>query len=356
MIDERFAMSEGEALDLFRQVGTLHIAAQTPAGPLLRTVDGLVLDGALCFHGADRGDKLGLLEREVVVSTEQVVAHLPSWFFDERRACPATTYYRSAQVRGRAERVLRPEDKAAVLQGLMERLQPEGGFQRIVADDPLYAAVLESLLVVRVRPTSIVGKAKLGQHKGGRVIARALEGLWRRGAPGDVAALRAVRDAHPERPTLEWMRGPAGTRLEVAPDAREVGAAVALVKDLYWNEGVEPWRIRRAHLASAAWMVACDEAGRVVATARAVSDDAKTAMVFDVAVCASMRGRGVGKALVGRLLDHPRVRGARRVLLQTRDAQDFYARLGFSEHRPRNHTLVLEPARDEPRASSRASA
>ena len=29
------------------------------------------------------------------------------------------------------------------------------------------------------------------------------------------------------------------------------------------------------------------------------------------------------------LLDHPRVRGVRRVHLSTRDAQDFYARLGF---------------------------
>lgn len=341
MLDERFTMAEAEALDVFRCTGTLHLAAATPHGPLLRTVDGVVHHGAPCFHGGDRGEKLGLVGREVVVTTEQTVAHLPSWFFDERRACPATTYYRSVQLRGHAERVDDAGDKAAVLRALMDRFQPEGRFQGIEADDALYQSVIDKLLVVRVRPTSVVGKAKLGQHKGGRTIARALDGLWRRGAPGDLVALRIIREAHPQRPTPPWMRGPAGTILEVAPDEREVDAAVALTRDEYWNEGVEPARIRRAHLGSAAWMVARDEVGRVVATGRATSDGAKAAMIYDVAVHPRVRGRGVGQALVGQLLEHPRIRDVRRVMLQTRDAHGFYARMGFSPYQPRHDTLAV---------------
>lgn len=332
MIKPCFAMSEAEALGELGRIGVLRIVAATPEGPLLRTVDGVVHEAALCFHGADRGGKLELLGREVMVAADEVVAHLPSWFFDERRACPATTYYRSVHAWGTVERVDELPAKAAVLAALMDRHQPEGKHQPITADDPLYAGVLDGLLVARIRPTRIVGKLKLGQHKGARVITRALEGLWQRGAEGDLRALRTVRDAHPARPTPRFLCGPGHTTFEVAPDARELDAVVELLAAQYWNEGVEPSRIRAAHLASPAWVVAKDDAGVVVATARAVSDDAKAAIVYDVAVAPRRQGQGLGRALMSLLLEHPRIRGTRRVLLRTRDAQGFYAKLGFSPY------------------------
>jgi len=337
-----FAMTDAEALAVFTRSGVLRIVASTPQGPLLRTVDGVVLDGELYFHGADRGEKLDLVGREVMVSSDETVAHLPSWFFDERRACPATTYYRSVFAWGRLERVEDSETKAAVLRAMMDRLQPEGGYQSIEADDPLYASVIEGLLVARIRPTRISGKAKLGQHKGERTIVRALEGLWRRGAPGDLEALRAIREAHPARPMPAFMRGPGGRVFEVAPDERELGAAVALVADAYWNEGITPAAIGAAHRASPAWVVARDADARVVATARAVGDDVKNVTIYDVAVDPEHRGCGLGQVLVALLLDHPRVARARRVLLQTRDAHGFYAKLGFGLHRPRHDSLVTQ--------------
>ncbi len=349
-----FAMSPAEALALAGRVGLLHIAASTPEGPLLRTVDGVVHDGALCFHGGDHGQKLGLVGAEVMIAVEQVVAHLPSWFFDERRACPATTYYRSVHAWGRVERVEPRRDKAAILQALMERYQPEGRHVPVDADDPLYTAVVDNLLVARVRPTRIVGKAKLGQHKGKKTIGRALAGLWQRGQAGDLTALRTIREAHPARPVPEWMQGPAGVRFEVAPDEREVGQAVALVRDAYWNEGVSEASIRTAHLASDAWIVGHDSTGAVVATARATSDDTKAAMIFDVAIAASLRGQGVGQALMSLLMQHPRLRCVSRVGLQTRDAQGFYAKLGFGPYTPRHSQLVrpLDPlSMGTPRAS-----
>ncbi len=325
-------MTPGEVLGLFERTGVLRIAACTPDGPLVRTVDGVVVDGTLCFHGGDHGQKLGLVDREVMVTTDETVAHLPSWFFDERRACPATTYYRSAHAWGRVERVEALADKAVVLGALMRRFQPEGRYQLLDGDDPLYRGVLEKLLVARICPTRLVGKAKLGQHKGARTIERALRGLWERGAPGDVSAIRAIRQAHPTRPMPAWMRGPVDTWFEVAPDEREVEAAAELVAGQYWNEGVAKERIIAAHRASPAWVVGKDVDGEVVATARAIGDDAKVAMIYDVAVAETWRGRGVGEAMMRVLLDHPRVRGARRTLLRTRDAQRFYERMHFAPH------------------------
>jgi hypothetical protein len=213
---------------------------------------------------------------------------------------------------GTLERIDDRRDKAAVLQALMERLQPEGRHQRLTGDDPLYAGVLDNLMVARIRPTRIVGKAKLGQHKGAATIARALDGLWQRGATGDLAALRAIRDAHPERPTPAWMLGPDGITFEVAPDAREVEAVLALLAESA-KDGIEPARIRAAHLASPAWIVAKDAEGTVVATARAMSDDAELAIVLDVAVRSNPRGSELERALMTLLLQHPRLRDARRV-------------------------------------------
>jgi len=67
----------------------------------------------------------------------------------------------------------------------------------------------------------------------------------------------------------------------------------------------------------------------VVGTARALSDGVKTAYVADVAIAPAWRGRGLGRALVTRLLEHPALRRAQRIDLMTRDAGPFYAGLGF---------------------------
>lgn len=333
MMKACFAMSEAQALAELGRIGVIHLAAATPSGPLLRTFDGVLHEGALCFHGGDSGGKLDLLGAEVMVAAEEVVAHLPSYFFDERRACPATTYYRSVHAWGVVERVDDREAKAAVLQALMDRLQPEGRHQRITGDSPLYAGVLDGLLIARIRPTRVVGKAKLGQHRGGAVIARALDGLWQRGAAGDLTALRAIREAHPERPTPPWMIGPAGVVFEVAPDAREVEGALALLGRERAREGLGPSQARAAHLGSPAWIVGKDAEGRVVATARAVGDAATLAIVDDVAVHAELHGRDIGRALVALLLRHPRVRGARQVLLQRSDDAGAPAELDVADLR-----------------------
>ena len=48
-------------------------------------------------------------------------------------------------------------------------------------------------------------------------------------------------------------------------------------------------------------------------------------------VAPEWRGCGLGQAVMRLCLDHPRVRGAARVHLQTRDAQPLYRKLGFIE-------------------------
>ncbi len=318
------------AMAVLARSPVVHLAAVDEAGaPVLRTVHGVVVDGALAFHGAPAGEKMRAMGRPVVVSAEETVAVIPSYFFDPELACPATTYYRSVQVHGVLEDVDDVHFKARVLEALMVKYQPEGGYVTITADDPRYRKQVEGILIVRVAPTSIDGKGKLGQNRRPDELLRVLEQLWRRGLPGDAAAIDAIRRANPAVPTPAFLAAPAGARLSCALDRTDLDAAVDLLVDEYWNVGVSREAIARALLGSGAWVGAHDEAGRLIAMARAVGDGSKFAKLYDVVVAPAWRGRGLGRAVVRLVLDHPIVRDARKVHLRTRDAQSLYAGFGF---------------------------
>ncbi len=322
---------EADGLALFAAAPSITVAGVDDAGlPVVRVLNGVVVDGKLCFHGGDHGEKLELVDRPAVATTYEIVASIPSYFVDPTLACPATTYYLSAVLHGVARRVDDPVAKAAVLEALMRRFQPEGGYAPIRPEDPRYATMLRKILVVEIAPERITTKHKLGQKRSGAEIARVLEGLFARGAPGDLRAIRLVRDAHPERPTPGFLAGPEGVELCVAPDEADAVAVAELLADTYWGPWVDPDVRRRAQLGSDAWVVARDAAtGAVIGSARAVSDGTRFAYVLDVVVAPSHRRRGVGDALMRLLLAHPRLRDGRVVRLRTRDAQGFYARFGF---------------------------
>lgn len=328
---EMFRMANHEALALLARSPVVHLASVDEAGaPVLRTVHGVLVDGALAFHGAPAGEKMQAMGRPVVVSAEEVVAVVPSYFFDPEMACPATTYYRSVQVHGRLERVDDVETKARVLAELMRKYQPEGGHVPITAEDPRYRKQIEGILIVRVALATIDGKAKLAQNRKPDELARLLAQLWRRGLPGDPAAIEALRAANPATPTPAFLQAPPGARLCCALEATQVEGALALLVGQYWTVEVPRAALARAQLGSVAWVGAHDESGRLIATARAVGDGERFAGLYDVAVAPDWRGRGLGRAVVRLLLDHPRVRDARRIYLRTRDAHSFYAQFGFA--------------------------
>lgn len=307
----------------------VHLAGVGADGvALMRPLHTALLDGDLVFHGAD-GAKGTLVGQTVSVAGHEVVVNLPSWFFHPTRACPATTWYVAAEVRG----VLRPvealADKARALAALTARHQPEGGYAPITGDDPRYRAALERLAVWRVTPAAFRSRVKLGQHLPGARVAEVLHHLWRRGDPGDVEAIERIHAAHGERPWPEALRGPHGLRLLPAVDARRATEAAALLEGAYWLKGQAPARVAAAQRSATAWVGAVDVDGALVACARALSDQVRVAWIYDVVVAPAWRGRGVGAAVVRTLLDHPAVRAAAGVRLGTVDAARFYERFGF---------------------------
>lgn len=336
---EFFGMPRAEAVALLAGAPAVHLASTHERGePVLRTLHAVVLDGAIWFHGAPVGEKAEAIGRPAVIAAEEVVATIPSHVFDPERACPATTYYRSAQAHGVLEAVEEPEVKARVLQALMEKHQPEGGHTPITADDPLYRGAVRGIGVVKMSLERVDGKAKLGQNRRPEELVRVLEFLWRRGEGGDLRAIGLVRAANPAVPTPGFLAGPPGATMLCALGAGDVAEACALLEGAYWNVDVPRDRLARAHVGAQAWVGARDAGGALIGTARAVADGGKFAYLFDVMVAPAWRGRGLGKALVRMLLDHPAVRGARLVGLGTRDAQAFYRGLGFAERGPRSST------------------
>ncbi len=322
-----FHASEALGRQLFSDLEVMQVAGVDPDGaPVLKTVNGVVDEGWVCFHGSPAGEKTSLVGRPVVVSVEETIAVLPSYFMDPERACPATTLYRSAQARGVLQAIDAPARKARVLQRLMEKLQPEGGYVPLDADSPLYRAQVSGLLIAGLPLDVLTTKAKLGQNRTPTQRATLLEKLWAR---GDVRAVELIRAANPDTPTPAFLAAPEGLTLHGWLPPTRSGEAAALLAGEYWNDVFTPGELERAHRGATAWVGVTEATGALVATARALADGGKYGWVYDVCVRADLRGRGLGKALMRLLLDHPAVRGCRVVRLGTRDAQGLYAQFGF---------------------------
>ncbi|HLI61043.1 MAG TPA: GNAT family N-acetyltransferase [Solirubrobacteraceae bacterium] len=131
---------------------------------------------------------------------------------------------------------------------------------------------------------------------------------------------------------------------EVSLDARRVDREWVwrmLSGEAYWLR----WRTRadvEAQL-DGAWRVAgayAADTGSQVGFARAFSDGVAHAYLSDVIVDPGHRGRGVGKLLVGAMVDDPV--GARlQWMLHTTDAHGLYAQFGFE---PPDERVMVRPA------------
>jgi GNAT superfamily N-acetyltransferase len=180
-----------------------------------------------------------------------------------------------------------------------------------------------------LRLADITGKAKLGQNKPPEQAKALMERLWLRGASTDARAISLMFQHHPEEARPARFQGPGGTWLWPWLSPREAPEAVSLLRNQYWTTRVPDGDLEMAQRGSAVWLGARDASGRLVATARAISDGVRHAYVSDVAVAPEHRGRGLGGALVRLLLDHPALRRVASIRLGTADAQRFYERLGF---------------------------
>jgi GNAT superfamily N-acetyltransferase len=136
--------------------------------------------------------------------------------------------------------------------------------------------------------------------------------------------------------------------VEISTDVARVDRTFVhrfLAEESYWARGIPFDVVDRAIDHSLNFGVFED--GEQIGYARVVTDRATFAMVRDVFVIESRRGRGLGTMLMRAVLDHRDLQGLRRVLLVTRDARAFYERLGFRNLARPDRFLAIERSSKE---------
>ena len=113
---------------------------------------------------------------------------LPSYFEDPRNASLADTLYISVVMKGMASLVTDREEKTKALNGLMEKYQPEGGYDPITSD----MRVLDGVAVIKVVPKTLHGKYKIGQHLSQIDRADLAQKIFQRNSPSAKQTLKIM--------------------------------------------------------------------------------------------------------------------------------------------------------------------
>ena len=160
-----FSLRRFEVISDRTQVGYLGII--TPDNyPRVVPVNFATIGDRVYLHGATTGEKYDALSsgQKVTFCIAVPYSMIPSYWRSPDYACPASQYFESVLIRGRGVVVSDPTEKAKALQALMEKHQPEGGFKRLDASDPLYVKAIDEVAIFRIDPDRIDIRIKFGDH------------------------------------------------------------------------------------------------------------------------------------------------------------------------------------------------
>jgi len=122
--------------------------------PVIKPVNFVYWDGKIYIHSSRRGEKMTDIRRGsfVCFEVDEPIAYVAA----QGPACQASYYYRSIVAKGRAALVSHRNKKLKILKRMMEKYQPEGGYEGIPEELLIKTAVIE------IVPSEITGKENLG--------------------------------------------------------------------------------------------------------------------------------------------------------------------------------------------------
>ncbi|MDD4505398.1 MAG: pyridoxamine 5'-phosphate oxidase family protein [Sulfurospirillaceae bacterium] len=147
------------------------------------------------FHGSKEGRKINVIAKNKRASFNVVkpLSLLPSYFSNTRAACPASQLYGSIQFVGDIEMIEEAHQKCEILNALMQKLQPDGGYDVIEVANPIYKKAVENIGIFMLNPQSISLKLKAGQNLPDERRALLIEKLTERGTPLDLLSVKLIK-------------------------------------------------------------------------------------------------------------------------------------------------------------------
>ena len=178
------------------EYGTLALSIDNV--PYAVPVNFVRIEDTIYFHGALSNKKMKILDQNPRVSFSVVeeYALIASFFSStEGLACPATQFFKSVSIEGNVEIVEARDEKAMMFEALMQKLQPEGGYKPF--SDEAYDKAIKSTVVMKIIPTEIRAKFKLGQHLDDQRFTMIVKHLEERGTEVDRETVALMREFRP---------------------------------------------------------------------------------------------------------------------------------------------------------------
>lgn len=149
--------------------------------PQIIPMNFVFLNDSIYMHSHVKGEKIDNINRnnKVGFEVDRELEFLPSYFEDPKNASLADTLYISIVIKGRASLVIDREEKTLALNSLMEKYQPEGGYDPIKSD----MRVLDSVAIIKVLPDVLHGKYKIGQHINAKSRVDLAEKILKKNSP-----------------------------------------------------------------------------------------------------------------------------------------------------------------------------
>ncbi len=145
--------------------------------PQIIPMNFVFLNDAIYMHSHTRGEKLENIKTndKVGFEVDRELEFLPSYFTHPTDASQADTLYISVVIKGNGVIVSDKKEKTMALNGLMEKYQPEGRYEKLTQD----MEVVNEVAIIKIIPSTMRGKYKIGQHmdKGtrGQIAKKILE-------------------------------------------------------------------------------------------------------------------------------------------------------------------------------------
>jgi hypothetical protein len=122
--------------------------------PVIKPVNFIYWKGKIYLHSSTKGEKISDIHRgsPVCFEVDEPIAYVAAG----EQTCRSTYYYRSVIVKGSAAIVSQVDRKLEILKKLMEKYQPEGGYQRVSEE------ILGRTAVIEISIREMTGKEHVG--------------------------------------------------------------------------------------------------------------------------------------------------------------------------------------------------